>query len=113
MAGAGDLYERVAFDQRAEVDDGHGNTVAGFVERFQCRAGYKHLRGGETVLASRLAGRHVQVIRVRASSLTRQVTTDWRIRDQRTNAAFNIRDVTLDMSRAWIDFLVESGVASG
>ena len=83
--GAGDLCYRVAFDRRADVDDGYGNTVSGWVEQFQCRAAYRHLRGGEFVMVGRLQGRHSQVIAVRASSQTRQVSTDWRVRDARTS----------------------------
>lgn len=108
---AGDLYYRVAFDERSDVADGMGNTRADWVEIFQCRAAYRHLRGGETVLAGRLEGRHVQVIWVRASSETRQVTTDWRVRDARSGTHFNIRDITHETDRQWISMLVEKGVA--
>ena len=110
--GAGDLYYRVAFDKRAEVEDGYGNTVSNWVEQFQCRAAYRHLRGGESVMASRLQGRHTQVIIVRASLQTRQITTDWRVRDARTGDEFNIRDVTVETDRMWISFLCERGVAA-
>lgn len=108
---AGDLYYRVAFDKRAEVDDGYGNTVSDWREQFQCRAAFRHLRGGESVMAGRLQGKHVQVITVRASSQTREITTDWRVRDVRTGEAFNIRDVTHETDRAFISFLCEKGVA--
>lgn len=109
--GAGDLYYRVAFDKRVEVDDGMGNTVGEWQEQFQCRAAYLHKHGGESVMAGRLQGKHVQVITVRASSQTRQVTTDWRVRDVRTGEAFNIRDVTHETNRQWISLLCEKGVA--
>lgn len=110
--GAGDLYYRVAFDKRAEVDDGYGNTQSDWVEQFQCRAAYRHLRGGESVMAGRLQGRHSQVIIVRASSQTRQVSTDWRVRDVRDGTVFNIRDVTVETDRMFISFLCERGVAA-
>lgn len=113
MSTAGKLTERVAFDKRVDVEDGHGNTVDDFVEQFRCWAEYKHIRGGESVMQSRLDGKHVQVIRVRASTQVRVVTTDWRIRDTRTEVEFNIRDITFDTSRAWLDFLVDGGGASG
>lgn len=110
--GAGDLYYGVAFDKRAEVDDGYGNTVSDWQEQFQCRAAYRHLRGGESVMAGRLQGKHTQVIIVRASSQTRQITTDWRVRDTRSGEAFNIRDVTHETNRQWISLLCEKGVAA-
>jgi SPP1 family predicted phage head-tail adaptor len=110
---AGDLFFLIAFDKRIEVDDGAGNTIGGWQEQFQCRAGFAHLRGGESVMADRLQGQHTQVIFVRRSSATRQVSTDWRIRDVRTGVSFNIRDITPSDDRLWIDFLCQSGVADG
>lgn len=119
---ASDLYHLVAFDQREEVDRGDGVTVGKWVERFQTRAGFVHLRGGETVLADRLQGQHTQVIFVRSSTKTRQVSTDWRVRDVRSGSfvgdewrgtEFNIRDITPTDDRQWLDFLCQSGVASG
>lgn len=110
--GAGDLNYRVAFDERAHVADGYGNTVSDWVEQFQCRAAYRHLRGGESVMAGRLQGKHSQVIIVRASSQTRQVTPEWRVRDARDGTVFNIRDVTAETDRMFISFLCERGVAA-
>lgn len=111
MKTAHDLFYRVAFDRRVDVDDGYGNTKGDWQEKFQCRAAYRHLRGGESVMAGRLEGRHTQVITVRSSSQTRKVTTDWRVRDVRTGDEFNIRDVTQETDRQWISLLVERGVA--
>ncbi|NTG22042.1 phage head closure protein [Agrobacterium rhizogenes] len=110
---AGDLFFLVAFDKRVEIDDGAGNTIGDWQEQFQCRAGYTHLRGGENVMADRLQGQHTQVIFVRRSSATRQVTTDWRVRDVRAGKSFNIRDITQADDRLWLDFLCQSGVAAG
>jgi SPP1 family predicted phage head-tail adaptor len=109
---ANDLYYHVAFDRRAEVDDGMGNTQSDWVEQFQCRAAYRHLRGGEGVMAGRLEGKHTQIITVRSSTLRRSVTSDWRIRDARSGDAFAIHDVTFETDRQWISLLVERGVAA-
>lgn len=122
---AGDLYYRVAFDRRAEthdVDD-DGNYLGEWVQQFECRAGFTHLRGGESVMAGRLQGQHTQVIFVWASSQTRAVTTECRIRDLRaghfdedgnwSGVSFNIRDITPSDDRAWLDFLCVSGGADG
>ncbi|MDH2092101.1 head-tail adaptor protein [Rhizobium pusense] len=119
---AGDLFHRVAFDKREEIDRGDGVFVGQWVEQFQVRAGFAHLRGGESVMADRLQGQHTQVIFVRSSSQTRAVDTDWRVRDVRrgefvngewVGSEFNIRDVTPTNDRQWLDFLCQSGVASG
>ncbi|WP_309086462.1 head-tail adaptor protein [Chelativorans sp.] len=120
--GAGDLYYRVGFLKKVKISDGLGNTrVERLEEQFQCRAAYRHLRGNESVMGERLQGRHVQLIIVRASSATRQVTTDWVVRDVRSSTEiapgrysgdiFNIRDVTHETDRQWISLLVEKGVA--
>jgi hypothetical protein len=113
---AGDLYYRVAFEARTmENPDSpadYGNTESTWVELFSCRAEFIHLRGGEDVMAARLQGRHLQVIRVRASDETDAVTTDNRIVDMRNGDILNIRDVTHDTDRRCIDFLCEKGVAT-
>lgn len=113
---AGDLYEAVTFEKREtgnpDSPADYGNTETTWRCQFSCRAGYQHLRGGETVLAGRLQGRHPQIIRVRSFAKSRTVTTDWRIVDQRTGTVFNIRDITPTTDRAFIEFLVESGVAT-
>ncbi|MBD9372110.1 phage head closure protein [Rhizobium sp. ARZ01] len=108
---ANDLFQRVAFDLRPPIDDGMGNTQGDWQEQFQCRAAYRHLRGGESIMAGRLQGKHTQIITVRASSQTREITTDWRVRDTRTGDEFNIRDVTHENGRQWISLLIERGVA--
>ncbi|MBL0374031.1 phage head closure protein [Rhizobium sp. KVB221] len=107
----GNLYYKIAAYTRMPTDDGLGNTVSEWDEQFQCRAAYHHLRGGESVMAARLQGKHTQIISVRSSSQTRQITTDWQVRDVRTDDVFNIRDVTHETDRAWISLLVEKGVA--
>lgn len=110
--GTGDLNRRFAFDKRGAAGDGHGGTSTAFVEQFVVSAQVTAMRGGESVMQARLAGQHVQVVRVRSSSSTRLVTPTWRARDARSGAIFNIRDVTPSEDRAWIDFLCESGVAA-
>lgn len=115
-SSAGGLYFRVGFEVRTvENPDSpadYGNTEAAWVEQFACRAEFIHVRGGEDVMAARLAGRHVQVIRVRASTETLAVTTDWRAVDKRNADVFNIRDVTHTTDRRWVDLLCEKGVAT-
>ncbi len=111
QTSAGDLRERVTFSSEEAGSDDAGGTVTGFVDRFTVWAQYTHLRGGEAVLAARLEGRHSQIIRIRASTQTRQITTDWRATDARTGQVFNIRDVTPMPDRMWIDILVQSGAA--
>jgi hypothetical protein len=101
---------RTLGNQDSPID--YGNTTGEFEEAFQTDGEFIHLRGGETVLASRLQGRHVQVIRVRATALPQPVDSDWRVTDVVTGVAFNIRDVTVSEDRRSVDLLCESGVAA-
>lgn len=109
---AGDLYYRVHCQKRTERDDGYGNTVAEFATEFTVRAAYRHLRGGEAVMASRLENKHPVLITVRSSSQTRQINSDWRLVDARDDTAWAIRDVTAETDRQFITFLSERGVAA-
>jgi SPP1 family predicted phage head-tail adaptor len=109
---AGDLNHKVAFDQRSGPDDEYGNPLPGdFKEVFQSRAAFRHLHGTEAVMASRLAGKHTQIITVRSRANTRLITTDWRVRDIHTGQIFAIQDVTHNTDRQFIDILAVTNVA--
>lgn len=111
-SSAGTLRERVTFSEPTYSDDGGGGVHAAFCQRFTVWAEFIHLRGGEAVLAGRLAGKHAQIIRVRLSSATRCIKADWRVVDRKTSTVFNIREVVETVDRKWIDVLAESGVAA-
>jgi head-tail adaptor len=113
MTAAGNLTERIVFEKPVQgTDDGYGNRPLVWTPAFTRSVEYRHVRGTETVLAARLQGQHIQTIRARSDAETRQVTVEWRARDERTGHLYNIGDVTPDPSRQWIDFLSESGVAT-
>ncbi|WP_283195495.1 head-tail adaptor protein [Rhizobium sp. AN80A] len=122
---AGRLKEKVAFDERADQDDGSGNIQGGFVEKFQRRAGFTFLRGGESVVASRLEGRQPIVVRLRRDSDTLKIQQDWRMRDTRNGAwqgvgderywdgpIYAVRSIAVTDDRQFLDVMVESGVAA-
>ena len=112
--GAGQLIERVAFDQREAVDDGYGNIIAGdWQQQFETRAKFIYLRGSETVMAGRLESRELLIVQVRVCADTRRIAPDWQVRDVRRGTAYNVRTIEEDKSRAIVDLLVESGVATG
>lgn len=110
---AAQFHSMLAFDKRAPVDDGYGNTVGGWVEQFQTHAAVTFLRGGETVMAARLESRSPAVIRLRASANAALLSGDWRARDMRNGTTFNIRQVTRDPTRSFVDCLAETGVVAG
>jgi head-tail adaptor len=109
VAGAGDLQDRVAFDQRDEAANEYGSVEGDFAEQFEVAAQIRYLRGTEPVIAQRLQGVQPVIIRVRSSTQTRAVDASWRARDARAGTIFNIRSVTPSDDRAWIDFLCEAG----
>lgn len=111
---ASKLKHKLAFDKRSDTDDGYGNVVNGWVEQFVVWGGKKYLVGGESVMAARLAGRQPVAITVRWSTMTEQITNDWRCRDVYTEELFNIRSITPGERReGFLDMLAESGVAEG
>lgn len=107
--GAGRLDRRVTFQKRTVASDGYGGERSTWADQFTVWGGFVHLRGGETVLAERLEGVHPAVIRVRRSTDTATVTTDWRVKDA-NDVVYAIRDVA-PVERSHIDFLVASGTA--
>lgn len=122
--GFGHMIEKVAFDERALVSDGHGNEESDFVESFQCRAGFTFLRGGEAVIAGRLEGRQPIVVRVRSNSRTRQIAADWRMRNLRegqwegpsgadywNGPRYAVLSIAPTEDRQFLDVLVQSGSA--
>lgn len=123
--GSGQLYERVAFDQRVSQPDGYGNEQEQFVEQFERRAGFTFLRGGEAVIASRLEGRQPIVVRVRRDSDTLKIQPDWQMRNARDGGwqgtapdqywdgpVYAVRSIAPTEDRQFLDIMVESGVAS-
>jgi head-tail adaptor len=110
---AGRLNNRVAFDVRSTATDVYGNVLGDWDEQFVVSARVQHLRGGETVMASRLEGRQPVVITVRRSPVTGEIETSWRARDARSGDVFNIRSISPTEDRAWLDILCDKGVVAG
>lgn len=109
------LLERVAFDEIDGEGDEFGGGSPDPVERFRTRAAFLFLRGGEQILAGRLAGTQAIVVTVRAMSSTSMLssknTTKWQMRDLSTGIAYNVRSVqpNRDRPRQFLDILCESG----
>lgn len=108
----GKMRERVTFSRRATTDDSYGNAEGAWLDQFTRSARVQPLRGGEQVMADRLTGRQPFVITVRYDAETRTITTDWRAVDV-GNAAmvYNVRSITPDEAKRYIDLLCESGAA--
>lgn len=109
---AGALNHRVRFEQPVAQSDGAGGQQNGFAELMVCAANVQVQRGGETVMAGRLAGKNAAVISVRLGGQQKNVTTECRVVDVRSGEIFNIRSKIVSADRRWVDYLCESGVAT-
>ena len=122
---AQELSHRLAFDRRIEVDDGYGNLEGQFQEQFIVTAALRSRGGNEAVVASRLEGRNLFGVYLRSSSQTRQIESDWQMRDTRqghwvdegdnrywdgTIYAVKIVDSVTD--RRWVYLEVSTGIAA-
>ena len=77
-------------------------------EHFEDALQVTYLRGGEHVIAGRLAGRNAVVLRARSGSSALAVTEKWRIKDKNTGRVFNIRSIIPSVGGRWIDFTCET-----
>jgi len=109
--GAGSLRELFAFDKRATIDDGAGNTEGAFEQVFLADAAKIALKGGEAVMAARLEGRQPFIVTVRCHPDTLAVNTDWRCRDVNTGATYAITTHVVRQRRDFIDMICVEGVA--
>jgi SPP1 family predicted phage head-tail adaptor len=103
----------VTFAKRsAGAEDGFGNTESDFADQFTVSASILERVGGEQVMASRLSGTQPATIRVRYSSQTKLVTSDWKAVNARNGDIWNIRSVANpDQKKMYLDILAEKGVA--
>ncbi|KFI24510.1 phage head-tail adapter protein [Haematobacter missouriensis] len=111
MSAAGGRNFRVAFDEPIATPNGQGGQLMGWTERLHAYARIMWLRGSETVIAARLAGRQPAVVVIPSSTIARLITTEWRMRDVRSGDVFNIRTMVESDDRADIELTVEKGVA--
>ena len=111
-SGAGSLSERVVFCEPNMTPDGYGGITQGYVERFTDAARLTPRMGGEAVQAARLAGTQPYSLVVRSHTATRAVTPEWRVRNVRTNATYNIRAVSNpDERNQYLEMLIVAGEA--
>lgn len=101
----------LSIEAPGRVDDGYGGATTKWFEQFTTRGEVLFLQGGESVMASRLAGRQPVVIRLRSSTASREIRTDWRVTDQRSQINYAIKGVKETPDRLWIEITAESGVA--
>ena len=80
---AGRLDKQLQFQRPFEISDGAGNYTNGWQPEFTQAANIKFLRGGESVMASRLDAKQPAIVTIRASIQAKAITNDWRAVDPR------------------------------
>lgn len=103
---AGQLTKRATLLEPIEAVDADGQLVQSWAERGTVCCNVRWLRGGESVMQARLASKSPAIVTVRASALTRRITSDWRVRiDGREFEAKE--DPRESDDRAFLEMLVE------
>jgi head-tail adaptor len=100
---AGQLRERIRFE--AHGPDANGDPLGPWIEIFACSARIQSLRGTEVVLAQRLEGEQPVLISIHSSRAARALTTDCQAVNDRTGQVYNIKAITPDERKMWLDVL--------
>lgn len=109
LTTGGDLREVIELQNFVAIDDGYGGQIQEWETVITAPARIRTLTGGETVIAGRLQGTQTLVITVRHQPGMNDVSPAWRAVNGRTGTTYNIRSVTIDERKAFVDMLVESG----
>lgn len=110
---AGRLDRRLSFESPTEITDDYGNTTSGWQGQYECAANIKYLRGGEQVLAARLAQTSPVIVTVRNCAAARAIGGTWRCRDTRTGALYQVKETPREAdNRGHLEFLATAGVAA-
>lgn len=106
------MRDEVVFERRSSEPDGFGNYIGDWVLAFSRWCSVNALRGGETVIASRLEGRQPVIVTVRSDPDTDLI--DPEMRATINGRAYNIREMPrLTEDRLYLEFLAEAGVNHG
>lgn len=76
----GQLTKRATLLEPIEAVDADGQLVQSWRERGTVWCNIRWLRGGESVMQARLASKSPAIVTVRASTLTRRVSSEWNLR---------------------------------
>lgn len=103
---AGKLTKRATLLVPVENVDADGQIIQSYADRGTVWAHLLPLRGGESVMQARMESRNPAILTVRASSLTRRVTSEWRVSigDRVYEAKEDPRET---QDRAFLEMLVE------
>lgn len=107
LTTASDLREVIDLQAFTEVPDEWGGTKLEFGTVFTAPARIRTLKAGETVMAGRLAGTATLILTIRWQPAAADITPAWKAVNTRSGAIYEIKAVTTDERKAWVDILVE------
>lgn len=103
---AGDLTKRAILLEPHEAPDADGRIVQGHIDHGPIWAKVLPLKGGESILQARMSSRNPAIVTVRASSLSRRITSEWRVRVDGRD--YDVKeDPRETQDRALLEFMVE------
>lgn len=104
---ASSLTKRASFLKPEKGRDPDGNIIQGYFEQFNVAASVQPLRGGEEIMQARMQSKAPAIITVRASSQSRQITSEWRIRID--GHEYDVKeDPRESQNRAFLEMLAEA-----
>lgn len=104
----GELTKRAKFLRPEKRRDEDGNPVEDYLLAFEVWAHLRPLRGGESVMASRMQSRSPAIITLRRSRQTRSITSEWQVEIDRR--LYEIKeDPRETQDRAFLEMLMEAG----
>lgn len=109
MTQPGDLRDEIRLERQVSVPDGAGGSVITWQAVLTAPAHIRPIRGGETVMAGRLASTETIVVTIRNQPALATSSQTWRLISTRSNRVFDIKSITVDDRRAFVDFLCQTG----
>ena len=104
---AGQLTKRATLLEPVEAVDADGQVVQSWANRGTVWCNWKPRRGGESVMQARIESRNPAIITVRASTLARCITNEWRVWID--GREFEVKeDPTETPDRAFLEFYAET-----
>lgn len=104
---AGKLSKRATLLEPVIGRDADGGKILSHEDRGTVWANLLPLRGSEAVMQARIQSRNPAIVTVRASSLTREITSEWRVRID--GREFDVKERPREtQDRAYLEFLAEA-----
>lgn len=101
-----DLRDRVTIKEPFQAKDANGKIIQRYDARGKVWANIQHRPGSETFQQARMEAKDPATIAVRASSLTRLMTSEWRV--ETADRVFEIKgDPWLTDDRGFVVFQAE------